>query len=94
MSKITLKTLSDSIDQLAVSMLKFSEAVENRFNVIDGRFDQVDERFDLVDKRFDRIDVDFEDVKMRFDNKADRFELKELDKRVTKIETNIGLESK
>lgn len=73
MSKITLKTLNTSIEQLAAIMLK---------------------SFEAVDKRFDAMDLDLEDIKLRLDNKADRFELKELDKRVTRIETKVESKSK
>jgi len=55
-------------------------------------FDYVDKRFDKVESRLDILEQGQEDIKLRLDNVAYRFELKDLEKRVKKLELKSGLE--
>ena len=45
------------IEELALSIGKNFNLIDERFDAIDERFKAIDERFDKVDQRFRRIDV-------------------------------------
>ena len=47
--------------------------------------------FEELGEKIERLEVGQEQLKLRLDNMAPRFELKQLEKRVDKIEKKIGL---
>lgn len=70
MPKITLKTISESIDKLALSVAR--------------GFESVDEKFAAVDKRLDNLEKGQEDITMRLDSKADKIDFPHICKQFKK----------
>lgn len=62
--------------------------LENLAQMVATGFSELELR--LV-SRIDQLDISLEQVKTRLDNMAPRFELKQLEKRIDKIEKRIGL---
>jgi polyhydroxyalkanoate synthesis regulator phasin len=79
MAKITLEKLAESIDTLATM-------VKKGFDAIDAKFGQVETKFGQIETRLTNIEQGQEDVILKLDNFAYKFEVKELQKRVTKLE--------
>lgn len=76
--------------------------VKRGFDGVDKRLDGVDKRFNGVDKRFDKIEnslknfreknsLEHEEIKLRLSQVAYRFELEEIDKRLKRVETKLGI---
>lgn len=49
-------------------------------------FDRVEERFTGIDTQLQSLGRGQEEIKLRLDSKVDRFELREIDRRVTRLE--------
>lgn len=71
------------------------EENEHSFNglgrMIKEGFDQVDQRFDVVERRLTNLEIGQEDIMLRLDSKAPTSEVRELDRRVTRIEKKVGI---
>jgi hypothetical protein len=80
MTKITLETIADSIDKLAISTGKGFEDLERR---MDERFNKVDDRFDGTDRRIDGLEVT---MNHRFDEVGSR--LTSVERRTTILESS------
>ena len=65
--------------------------VKKGFDHVDSRFNKVDKKFNTINNRLDILEQGQEDIKLRLDNVAYRFELKDLEKRLEKIELKLGL---
>lgn len=50
-----------------LTIQKFKEDVDSKFNKVDQKFDEIDKRFDRIDARFERIDARFEKIDAQFD---------------------------
>ena len=88
-----------AIDDLAVMIQKGFENVDNRFKAVDDRFKAVDDRFKGIDDKFESIENQLtnlehgqEDIKLRLTEVAHRFELRELAKRVEKLEKQLAMQ--
>ena len=66
-----------------LTIQKFKEDVDSKFNKVDQKFDEIDKRFDRIDARFERIDAQFDkltsamvngfaDIYQVLDTKADK----------------------
>lgn len=49
-------------------------------------------KMDLMQLRLNKLDQGQEDIKLRLDNVAYRFEVKDLEKRVEKLESKTGIQ--
>jgi hypothetical protein len=68
-----------TIEGLAIMMQK-------EFLTINDRFNQTDKNFGKLGRETKEIRIDMEDLKMRMGEVAFRFEIKELEKRIRKLE--------
>lgn len=68
-----------------VTIDDLARMVARGFNEVN---EKVDKGFREVGKRMDQLEMEIHDVKLRQDNTAYRFELKDLEERVTRLETN------
>lgn len=89
MKKETKKNVS--LDDLAVMVKRGFDGVDKRFDGVDKKFDGVDKKFDKVEKRLENLEQGQEEIKLKLDRVAYRFEVEELDRRVKRIETRLGI---
>ena len=54
-------------------------------------FDGVDEKFDKMENRLENLENGQEEIKLKLDHVAYRFEVEELDRRLRRVESKIGL---
>jgi len=79
-----------TIEDLAVLMQNEFLSIQERFDGVDGRFDQVDEQFDEMKEEIKELRRDIEDLKLRTGEMVFRFEIKEIEKRLRKLELKLG----
>lgn len=76
-------------------MKKKNMTVNQLARMIKRGFDGVDERFDKIERQLknfrEKNSLEHEDIKLRLSQVAYRFELEEIDKRLKKVETKVGL---
>lgn len=73
---------------------------EDLTQIIKSGFDEVGRRFDEVDKRFEDnrrehqiMHQKLEDIELRLGNVAYNFEARDLEKRITRLETKLNLKA-
>lgn len=66
------------------------EGLDNRIDGLENRIDGLENR---LNKRIDGLENKLENIELRLDNTAYSFEVKELDKRLVKVERKLGLET-
>ena len=67
-----------------ITLEQLAEMIANGFNDVQQSFEKVDQRFEQVGQRFERMEL-------RLDQMTPNFDVKDLNKRVTKIETHLGV---
>ena len=94
--KITLKSISESINDLALAAAKGFESVDKRFESIDKHFESVDKRFDNLESKMKNVEKTLSAQIVGLDNKIDdlnfhkvRDEVYVLTQRVAKVETKV-----
>ena len=107
MAKITIDDLAMMIQKQFESIEGRFEGIEQRFNGVEQRFNGIEQRFDGVEQRFNGIEQDIGEMKGRLkslekgqehvlsvlENGAYDFAIKSHEKRISRIETKIGLKS-
>lgn len=97
---ITLETLSDKIDNLATKVDSgFKRAEENRkelARMISSGFENTATKTELAEVKTDVTELKTEvfNINLRLDNLAPKFEVRDLEKRVTRLETKTGIRHK
>ncbi len=81
--KITIEHLAQMV------AAGFNDMIE-RFHLVDMRFDSMDTRFELIESKINTLGVEMSQVKTGLNQMAPHFELKQLEKRVNKIEKHVG----
>ncbi len=81
------------MEDLARMMQKEFLSIKGEFGKVHKRFDKMDSRFDNFEKEIKRLRQDFEDLKLRQDQAAYGFEIKDIEKRLQKIELKIGIKA-
>lgn len=61
--------------------------------IVGNGFNDVQKEFEVVKQDITELKDGQEQIKLRLDNVAYRFELKDLDKRVTRLERKAGIEN-
>ena len=87
-SEKTEKKLENKID---TSVEWLATVTQKQFLEIKGEFSKTHKQLDGIEKEIKGIRRDFEDLKLRLDQAAYKFEIKEMEKRIRRIETKIGL---
>jgi archaellum component FlaC len=73
-----------TLDDLAVMIQKGFDNVDDRLKTVNGRFDS-------IETQLGSLEMSQEDIKLRLTEVAHRFELRELTKRVEKIEKQLTM---
>lgn len=81
-----------TIDDLAVMIQKGFENVDNRFKAVDDGFESIENRLTNLEQGQEKLEMGQEDIKLRLTEVAHRFELRELAKRVEKIEKQLAMQ--
>jgi len=75
--------------------IKKNITIDNLAGMVQRGFDSVDRRFDKVEntlKNFrDENSLEHEEIKMRLSQIVYRFELEEVEKRLKRVETKLGI---
>lgn len=83
-----------NLDDLAGMINKGFESVRSEmnegFNKVDERFEKVDKRFEALEKRMGNVEEDVKDIKLHLNTETYKFDIKDLDKRVTKLEEKMA----
>jgi archaellum component FlaC len=61
----TKKIVEEAVDELAVSVKKGFDRVDERFEKIDEKFEKIDEKFEKIDEKFNKIDGRLHGIDMR-----------------------------
>lgn len=71
-----------------ITINQLARMIKCGFDDVDGRFDKIERQL----KNFrEKNSLEHEDIKLRLSQVAYRFELEEIDKRLKKVETKVGL---
>ena len=85
-----LKISQETVAILGIGIALYSSQC-NRFDAIDAKFETVDAKFEAIDARFEAIDQRFDVIEL--DIREIRGELRDLNTRVTRIETLLSVQS-
>jgi len=83
-------TTDDFASLMQREFLAVHEKMDKGFARVDKRFDQVDKQFDEMKAEIKELCRDIEDLKLRTGEMVFRFEIKELEKRLRKLELKLG----
>lgn len=76
-------------------MAKKNITLDNLAGMIKRSFDGVDKRFDRIEKALkdfrEENSLEHEEIKLRLSQVAYRFELEEIDKRLKRVESKLGI---
>ena len=64
--------------------------IEQLAKMIASGFTEFSNKFSSLEVRMDRLELSTDEILLRLGSKADKFEVKDLTKRVTKIEKHLG----
>ena len=83
-----------NIEDLATLMqgefLTIYEKMDDGFTGVNGRLDKVESRLDNIERELREIKMDLEDMKLRYADVAFRFELREMEKRIERLELGLA----
>jgi predicted nucleic acid-binding Zn-ribbon protein len=64
--------------------------VESRLDKVESCLDNVESRLDTIEQELRELKMDLEDMKLRYADVAFRFELREMEKRVQRLELKLA----
>ncbi|XOB46455.1 MAG: hypothetical protein ACKKMV_03325 [Candidatus Nealsonbacteria bacterium] len=77
-------TKNTTINQLA-------RMIKRGFDGVDKNFNKADKRFDKIETKLTNLENGQEEIKLKLDRVAYRFEVEELDRRLKRVESKLGL---
>ncbi|UZE92964.1 MAG: hypothetical protein IB617_02285 [Candidatus Nealsonbacteria bacterium] len=77
-------TKNTTINQLA-------RMIKRGFDGVDKNFNKADKRFDKIETKITNLENGQEEIKLKLDRVAYRFEVEELDRRLKRVESKLGL---
>ncbi len=72
-------------------MDRLARMIKHGFDGVDKNFNGVNKRFNKIETKLSNLEDGQEEIKLKLDRVAYRFEVEELDRRLKRVETKLGI---